>query len=199
MLAALAGLALWPAAPLASRAAGFDLAALTRLLGRNESGEALFREERHVAQIDQLLHASGRLSFSAPDVFVRETLQPRRERMAVNGNRLTLTQGGRTRTMALDATPEALVMVEAIRGTLTGRRDVLEKHFEVRLSGDAALWQLELVPRDTQVRAQVPLLRLTGQQAQVRELRVSMANGDRSVMQIEPLDGRTSAPATPRP
>lgn len=134
-----------------------------------------------------MLHASGRLSFAAPDTFVRETLQPRRERLAVAGNRLTVTQGQRTRSMALDASPEALAMVEAIRGTLTGDRAVLEKHFEVKVEGEPGLWQMELVPRDDRVRAQVPQLLVTGQQGQLRELRVWLAGGDRSVMQIEPL------------
>ena len=70
-------------------------------------------------------------------MFVRETLEPRHEKMAVQGNTLTMSFGGRSRTLQLDASPEAAVVVEAIRGTLTGNRDELERLFEAKVSGDA--------------------------------------------------------------
>ncbi len=58
-------------------AAAFDLEALTSLLGRVRAGEATFVETRRVEMLDRTLTSSGRLSFQAPDVFVRETLKPR--------------------------------------------------------------------------------------------------------------------------
>jgi hypothetical protein len=36
--------------------------------------------------LDRTLQSSGRLSFKAPDSFVRETLKPRHEKLAVDGN-----------------------------------------------------------------------------------------------------------------
>ncbi|HZY19964.1 MAG TPA: LolA-related protein [Ramlibacter sp.] len=168
-------------------AAGFDLDALMRLLAQTRSGEATFTEERHVQQVEQPLRSSGRLSFSAPDTFVRETLAPRRERLAVVGNELTMTQGSRTRTAQLDALPEAAVVVEAIRGTLTGNRALLERDFAPRLQGGPERWQLELVPREVRLRGIVAQVQVEGRQDQVREVRITMADGDRSVMQIQPL------------
>ena len=96
-------------APAPVRAAGFDLEALTALLGRVKSGEATFVETRRIEMLDRTLKSSGRLSFKAPDMFVRETLRPRRELLAVDGNTLTLGLGDRSRTMPLDASPEASV------------------------------------------------------------------------------------------
>ena len=151
------------------------------------SGEARFTEKRHVLQLDQTLESSGRLSFTAPDIFVRETLKPRQEKLAVSGNTVTMSQGSRRRTLALDATPEAQVIVEAIRGTLTGNREVLERHFTVQLDGTLARWTLELVPRDARLRGQVARVGLSGERAAVREVQILMTDGDRSVMQIEPL------------
>lgn len=168
-------------------AQAFDLDALMHSLAQARSGEATFTEERHVAQLDQALRSAGRLRFSAPDTFVRETLSPRRERLAVVGNELTITQGGRTRTMLLDAVPEAAMMVEAIRGTMTGNRAVLERYFTPALQGRADAWQLDLVPRDERLRGQVSRVRLLGRQAQVREVRIALADGDSSVMWIEPV------------
>lgn len=181
----LLGLVLLPMAP--SRAAGFDLDALMRSLAQVKSGEASFTEKRTLFQLDQTLESSGRLSFTAPDTFVRETLKPRSERLAVVGNQLTLSQGGRSRSTTLDSVPEAVVIVEAIRGTLTGNRETLERHFTLQLQGGAERWSLELVPRDARLRGQVAQIRVSGRQGRLREVQMTMADGDRSVMQIEPV------------
>ena len=196
---AAAGLALAPiAAPVAAQAQPFDLGALTALLGRVKSGEATFVETRRIELLDRTLHSSGRLSFKAPDSFVRETLEPRREKLAVDGNTLTMSLGERSRTVPLDTVPDAAVVIEAIRGTLTGNREALERHFTPTVSGTAQRWTLELVPREPRLREQVISVRVSGQQAAVREVAVAMADGDRSVMTIEPL-GPAPGPTAPLP
>ena len=174
----------------ATHAAGFDLGALTSLLGGVKSGEATFVETRRVEMLDRTLQSSGRLSFKAPDSFVRETLKPRHEKLAVEGNTLTMSQGERSRTMQLDASPEAAVIVEAIRGTLTGNRATLERLFETTVSGDARAWTLKLVPRDLRLRGQVAAVEVSGREAAAREVQVQLADGDRSVMTIEPVATR---------
>jgi hypothetical protein len=178
----------------ARAAAPFDLTELMRTLGQIRAGEATFVERRHVSMLDRTLESSGRLSFEAPDTFVRETLRPRRDRLAVNGNTLTLSQGGRSRTMQLDASPEAGVIVEAIRGTLTGNRAALERHFETTVAGSAERWSLDLVPRELRLRGQVASIKVRGEQAIVRVIDVLLADGDRSVMTIEPVGSVRAAP-----
>jgi outer membrane lipoprotein-sorting protein len=176
-----------------AHAQGFDLQALMQKLSQVRSGEARFEEDRRVQQLDQTLRSSGRLSFTAPDTFVRETLKPRQERMAVVGNQLTLSRGNRSQTTLLDSVPEAAVIVEAIRGTLTGNRDALERYFDTTVQGSAEQWQLDLVPREPRLRGQVTHLRLSGRQGQVREVRMTLADGDTSVMRIEPATGDAAA------
>ena len=166
--------------------APFDLAQLMRTLAQVKAGEATFTEKRSVAMLERTLESSGRLSFEAPDSFTRETLKPRRDRVSVVGNTVTMSQGSRSRTVALDAVPEAAVIMEAIRGTLTGNRVGLEKNFSTTVSGNAQRWVLDLVPRDWRLREQVTSVRVSGQQAVLREVVVAMADGDRSVMSIEP-------------
>jgi outer membrane lipoprotein-sorting protein len=173
-----------------THAAGFDLGALTSLLGRVRSGEATFVETRRIEMLDRTLQSSGRLSFKAPDSFVRETLKPRHETLAVEGNTLTMSIGERSRTMQLDASPEAAVIVEAIRGTLTGNRATLERLFETTVSGDAQAWTLKLVPRDLRLRGQVSAVQVSGREDIAREVQVQLADGDRSVMTIEPVATR---------
>ena len=187
---ALAGALAWPAH---GQGEPFTLAQLTQLLAQAKAGEATFTEKRTVAVLERTLESSGRLSFEAPDTFVRETLKPRREKLAVVGNTVTMSQGTRSRTLALDAVPEAAVIVEAVRGTLTGNRDALERLFTTRVSGSVQRWSLDLVPRDARLREQVASVRVAGTLGVLREVTVTLADGDRSVMLIEPV------PTTPKP
>ena len=126
---------------------------------------------------------------------MRETLKPRHEKMAVVGNQLTMSRGSRSQTALLDSVPEAVVIVEAIRGTLTGNRETLERYFDTSVQGSAEQWQLELVPREPRLRGQVAHLRLSGRLGQVREVRMTLADGDTSVMRIEPVSA--DAPIKP--
>jgi outer membrane lipoprotein-sorting protein len=178
--------------PVAAQAV-FDLGQLTQLLATVKAGSATFTEKRSVTMLERTLESSGRLSFEAPDTFVRETLKPRQERMAVIGNQVTMSLGSRSRTVPLDSVPEASVIVEAIRGTLTGNREVLDRNFTANVSGNAARWTLELLPRAPRLRELVVSVRVSGQQALVREVTVAMADGDRSVMTITPAPATANA------
>ena len=181
--------ALWVALlPLPLRAqTAFDLQQLTQLLSQVKSGESVFTEKRTVDMLERTLESSGRLSFAVPDSFMRETLKPRQEKVAVVGNKVTLSAGSRSRTVPLDTVPEAAVIMEAIRGTLTGNRESLERHFAATVSGTPQRWLLELVPIEPRLRELVRTVQLSGQKSDVRGVTVVMADGDRSVMTIEPM------------
>jgi outer membrane lipoprotein-sorting protein len=170
----------------AAGAAPADLGSLLTLLAGVKAGEATFTEQRQVTLQDmtRTLESSGRLSFSAPDTFVRETLKPRRERLAVAGNTLTMSQGSRSRSVPLDTVPEAQVLVEAVRGTLTGNRELLDRHFTSQFSGSLEQWTLELVPREPLLREQVARVTVSGVRAALTEVQVQLAGGDRSTMKI---------------
>ncbi len=188
-LALLAALVL-PTLPTHAQAT-FDIVELMRTLAQVKSGEATFTETRSVAMLERTLQSSGRLSFEAPDSFVRETLKPRREKIAVIGNNVTMSigngTGARSRTVPLDSVPEAAVIMEAIRGTLTGNRDAIERHFTPTVAGTPQRWTLELKPREPRLRELVIAVRLAGDKGLVREVTVAMADGDKSVMTIEPV------------
>ena len=177
--------------------AQFDLTQLMQTLAQVKAGEATFTETRTVAMLERTLQSSGRLSFEAPDSFVRETLKPRREKIAVVGNSVTMSLGSRTRTVPLDSVPEAAVIMEAIRGTLTGNRDAIERNFTPSVTGTPQRWTLELKPREPRLRELVIALRLVGERALVREVTVAMADGDKSVMTIEPIT--TTPPPSAKP
>ena len=163
----------------------FGLPQLMQLLAQVQAGEATFTEVRHSSVLDRPVESSGRLSFQAPDRFTRETLKPRSESITVDGNTVVMRQGSRSRTLQLDSVPEAAVIVEAVRGTLTGNREAIERHFEAQVSGAPAKWSLLLAPRAARLRELVTQVAVTGEQAALREITVSMTGGDYSVMKIQ--------------
>ncbi|MDO9357225.1 MAG: LolA-related protein [Solirubrobacteraceae bacterium] len=186
------------AMPMAFAQAAFDLPQLMQTLAQVKAGEATFTETRTVQMLERSLQSSGKLSFEAPDTFVRETLKPRREKIAVVGNNVTMSIGTRSRTVPLDSVPEAAVIMEAIRGTRTGNRDAIERNFAPTVSGSPQRWTLELKPREPRLRELVIAVRLVGEKGLVREVTVAMADGDKSVMTIEPITSTArSANASP--
>ena len=93
--------------------------------------------------------------------------------------------------------PEAAVIVEAMRGTLTGNRDALERLFDTeRVAARAERWTLELVPRDLRLRGQVASVRVSGRGPRCAKSQVLLADGDRSVMTIEPRPAARREPAS---
>jgi outer membrane lipoprotein-sorting protein len=178
--------------------AAFDLPELMGLLARQKSGEARFTEQRFVHGLEGPLDASGTLSFDAPDKLVRRTLSPRTETMAVDGNTLTLSRGGRNRTLALDSMPELLGLVEAMRGTLSGDGATLQRYFKSTVAGAPAKWTLDLVPMDSRLAAQVRSIRISGRASDVLGLEMEFVGGDRSVMNISP-NAPAAVPANAAP
>ena len=187
---------LWGAPLFAQAQSSFTLVQLMQALAQVKAGEGTFVERRTVQMLERTLESSGRIAFEAPDTFLRETIKPRRESVKVVGNNVTMSQGTRSRTVSLDASPEASLIFEAIRGTLTGNREALEKHFKATVTGTTERWSLELVPREVLLRELVVSIRMSGLRALVREVLVVMADGDRSVMTIEPVITSTAAPAS---
>ncbi len=180
---------------LAAPAWAFDLSELMSLLAQRRSAEARFTEQRFVSGLDQPLLFSGTLSFAAPDRLSRLTLRPRPESFIVDGSRLTLERGGRSRVVQLADVPQLAGMVAALRGTLSGDGAVLRQHFRLDLSGHAGQWRLALTPLDERLAGLVKFMRLDGQRADLRRLEVWLADGDHSVMNVEPLP--PAAPAAP--
>lgn len=175
-----------PLAVLATSATALELGELMGLLAQTKAGEARFVEQRHVQGLGRPLASSGTLSFTAPHRFARQTLLPRPEAMVVDGNQVTLTRNGRSRQMALDAVPEMALLVQAVRGTLTGDAAALRRAFKLSLNGQLAQWSLQLEPQDARLAAAVSYIHVTGRRGELRGVEVQMADGDRSVMTIEP-------------
>lgn len=171
----------------AAHAADWQLADLMQQLGQVRNAQARFVERKYIALLDQPVESSGELSFTAPDRMEMRTLRPKKQSLLLDGNRLTMDQDGRSRTVSLQSYPEVAAFVEGIRGTLAGDRQALERVYQVHLIGNAARWQLLLVPREASMSRIISRIRIGGRQAEVLSVAYDHADGDRSEMQITPL------------
>jgi outer membrane lipoprotein-sorting protein len=172
----------------ALHAAELQLDELMQQLAQVKSAKSSFVERKFMAVLDNKpVESSGELSFTAPDRMEMRTLKPRPQGLRLEGERLTMEQFGRQRSIQLSSFPEIAAFIEGIRGTLAGDRAALEQFYEVQLSGQLARWQLQLVPREPRMSRLVSRIRINGNQTNVTQVTYEQADGDRSEMQITPI------------
>jgi outer membrane lipoprotein-sorting protein len=172
----------------ALHAAELQLEDLMQQLAQVKSAKARFVERKFMAVLDNKpVESSGELSFTVPDRMEMRTLKPRPQGLRLDGERLTLEQFGRQRSIQLSAYPEIAAFVEGIRGTLAGDRKALEEVYNVQLTGQLARWQLQLVPREARMSRWVSRINISGNQANVTQINYEQTDGDRSEMQITPI------------
>jgi outer membrane lipoprotein-sorting protein len=155
-------------------------------LARHKSGRATFVETRHLAVLTQPVVSSGELIYAAPDKLEKRTLKPRPESMVVDGDSLTVERGSRKYQVQLQSYPELAAFIESIRGTLAGDRQALERNYQLVMSGSQDAWNLQLTPLDERMKAVVQRIRITGARDQLSSIEIMQADGDSSLMVIEP-------------
>lgn len=167
-------------------AADWDLQQLMDSLARHKSGRATFVETRRLAVLTKPIESSGELVYVAPDKLEKRTLRPRPESMIVDGDALTVERGNRRYQVQLQAYPELAAFIDSIRGTLAGDRKALERSYQLGMSGAADSWVLQLTPLDDRMKAVVQRIRIAGARDQVNSIEITQADGDSSLMVIEP-------------
>jgi outer membrane lipoprotein-sorting protein len=170
--------------------AAFDLGQLMNNLARHQGGTAKFVEKKYIALLDKPVVSSGELSYNAPDRLEKRTLTPKPETLILDRDRLSIEREKQKLTINLANQPEALAFVDSLRGTLNGNRAALEKNYFLHLSGNREKWVLTLLPSDQKIAALVQRITVSGSRDQIRSIEYLQADGDRSVMLIEPLEAR---------
>lgn len=183
LLLPLAGLLL----VLPAMAASFDVAQLMDGLARQPGGLATFTETRHLALLDKPLVSTGEMHFTPPDRLEMRTLTPKPEYMLLDRDRITLERDQRRMTIRLGSRPEVLAFVDSVRGLLAGNRVSMERNYLMQLQGEAARWVLTLYPKDAEIAALIQRITVSGANNQIRTIEYLQADGDRSVLAIEPV------------
>jgi outer membrane lipoprotein-sorting protein len=164
----------------------WELPALMQEMARVPASRARFVEVRHMALLTQPLELKGSLTYERPHRLAKHVQSPVDELLSVDGDTLTVLDQakGEKRVIPLREQPAAGALVASVRATLAGDLAELERHYQVKLSGTRAAWNLRLVPREAQVRRAVDSIALAGAGARLDRLEVLEGNGDRSVMTI---------------
>ena len=150
---------------------------------------ASFTETRTIAALTEPVRSSGRLAYQRPDRMEQITVWPHQEVLQVAAGRLTLTEGQEApRELALADHPALAGLVEAILGTLAGDLAGLRRAYHVAIAGTPEAWRLTLLPRETGLARLVRQVTIDGAGATLRRVRTTQANGDVSLMLIQPAD-----------
>lgn len=169
-------------------AAGWTLDQLMSALAQTRYSHARFTEKKSIAILDQPVVSSGELFYSSPDRLEKRTLKPRYETMLVEGSVLTIERGPKRYRLQLQDYPQIAAFIDSMRGTLSGDRRALERHYRLSLSGDAAQWTLLLLPSQPAMLAVVKQIRLQGTRDQIRRIDIEHTDGDSALMLIDKLD-----------
>ncbi|WP_431018465.1 outer membrane lipoprotein carrier protein LolA [Burkholderia cepacia] len=175
----------------ADAAPAWTLDRLMSTLAQHKSGRATFTETKYLSIATQPVESSGELVFVAPDHLEKHTLSPKPEHLVVDGDMLTVERNNRKYTLALARYPELGAFIESIRATLAGNRFALEQVYKVALAGRGDDWTLTLTPLDSRMLKVVSTITLDGTRDLLRSVAIRQADGDRSVMRLQP------APANP--
>lgn len=177
-------LLLWPALV---HAADWDIDQLLRDLAQTRSGRASFVEKKSIAMLEKPLESSGELRYDAPDRLEKRTLKPKPETMVLDHGILSIERGRQKHELQLQDYPELAVFIDSIRATLAGERQALERNYRLSLEGSRQNWTLQLLPSDEKMQAVVKRIRIAGVRDAVKRIEITQADGDSSVMVVEPL------------
>ena len=181
-----AGLLAAPAAVAQTAAPAWGLSTLMREMAQVRSASASFSERKTSPLLSAPLLDQGTLSYTAPDYIRKTTLAPVLESFTLTGSRITMTggPGGGTHVFPVSAAPQIAGLVEGIRATLAGDSSTLTRLYDVRLSGNAAGWQLLLRPRDRKLARLVQSIEIRGSQDRIKAIDTLSPDGGDSTMSI---------------
>lgn len=176
-------------------AADWGVAELMQSLAQRGPERALFVERKFIAILDRPVESSGELRYTPPDRLEKRTAKPKPESVVLEGDRLSIERGTFRQTVRLADYPAIAALVESIRGAVGGDRKALERVYRLELHGNKERWTLVMLPSDTGLAAMVSRIDIGGIRDRVRSIEILQADGDRSVMTIEPIEGATAAGA----
>lgn len=154
-------------------------AEVLQAVSRSVTPEVQFREVRTTKLLKVPLVSNGVLRYSPPDRLQRETLQPVRETVTIEGQQVTIDRDGAQSVVALATGSAPAGLVDTLRALLGGNTQQLEALYRMRAEGSIDHWTLVLEPTatDTSLRE----IRVSGRSGMVDQIDVLERGGDRTV------------------
>ena len=164
--------------------APWDFARLMAQLAQVHTSRAQYSEVRRIAVLQNPLQLSGTLFYARPSRIEKHQIQPIKEVMRVDGDRLSVEREGKTRSLSLQSSPLVAALVESLRATLAGDGAEIERLYAVRVEGERQRWTLRLKPRDAEVGGVVENISIAGSGSHVNRIEIVEPGGDSSVMTL---------------
>ena len=159
-----------------------DLAAIPGLA-------AHFREEKHLALLEEPLVSEGSLYYARPDRLRRSVEQPIPSTLVLRGSELSMAAGGSARVIDLESQPTVRAFVDSFRLILAGDLTRLRELYDLELrAATSDGWDLALKPRSPPLSDAIAAVEVRGRGRVLRELRVRESGGDETVTQFRDVD-----------
>lgn len=168
----------------AAAAQAFTVVALQRLLHDAPKRSVRFTETRESPWLDAPVQASGTLRSSA-GALEKVVEQPRRETWRILDDRMQRVDGPTgTKEIRFADVPAMAALAHAMRSTMAGDLQALERDFALTLSGDPQQWNLQLKPRRSNVSQHVKQLELRGTRGRIDVIEILESRGERTTTHL---------------
>lgn len=175
-------------APATGRAqdATWNLSTLLAGLAQQKAMTVRFSEERRLRYLTEPVRLEGTLSFDPPDRLEKRVLRPKRERMTIEGNLITIetVPGDPKVRVFLSDYPALGAFVTALRAMLSGDAANLERVFLPALAGTEESWSIRLTPILPEINATVSEIHISGAGRRIASIDILETGGDRSIIAI---------------
>ena len=174
-------------------AAGDDdwsIAVLMKELGAIQVIDATFVEKKQADFLSEDFTISGELYFKAPHSLRKTVTDPYTETISIDETTI-IVQDNRAdgsansaRFIEIDSHPAIRLLVESMRATMAGDMEAMFETYEVGLTGSAAQWNLELVPRHKDIKKHIEAVRVAGADNKLNVISIIETDNTRSTMKL---------------
>lgn len=158
-------------------------ALLAQLAARSQTIQTLegvFEQQKSIAVLPVPLSSSGRFSFEQGKAVVWETLVPVQSRLTLTPGGISFADAqGEQKTPAQAQQAGAEIVAKIFMGVIAGELDSLQDYFNLKATGSASEWQIQLSPRSANLAAYINSIELRGREF-TEQLDIREANGDKT-------------------
>jgi hypothetical protein len=169
----------------AAAAQTISVAALQRLLQDAPKREVRFQETRESPWLSAPIESTGSMS-SSPTALEKKVEKPRRETWRILADRMQLVDAasGSVKEIMLSEAPAVAALAGALRRTMAGDLQALDKDFRLEPGGDSRLWTLQLTPRRPDIARFIKQLELQGTGSELQVIVILETKGDRTTTRL---------------
>ncbi len=180
------------AAALPARAQRDELDKLFALFAAQGERRKAFIERRHSILFRNPPEQRGTLLFKPPALLERDVTSPKRERVRIDAETVTLTTVGDDgkpleRKAQIAAIPQLGALVTTIRATLAGDINALRKLYFITLAEPMPRWRVEMKPIEEPQAGGVMAIVMAGEKGDVTRIQFTETTGDRTELLLSPV------------